>query len=198
MCKVESLNLEEDHATATGRKIQSLIKALEDVEQYEAIDANAQIKTFLNEAKDIFRMMIRTVNVKTEVLSILENISDLSYAWQTLGDYTAVLHARIREDPLSVVQLRATFQKAASILEVPLVRVYAIESPDAESVAEYYSGELVEWVRSVLEIIPKSVFVVLSKIVTIQTDRMVPIPTRLEAKDLKDFAQVEVGLCFAD
>ena len=184
--------MEEDHATATGRKIQGLIVALEDVEQFEAIDANAQIKTFLTEARDIFRMMIRTVNVKTEVLSILENISDLSYAWQTLEDYTAVLHARIQKDPLSVVQLRATFQKAASILEVPLVRIYRSESLDAESVAEYYSGELVEWVRSVLEVIPVSVFSTLNQIVAIQTNRMVPIPTRLEAKDLKDFAQLDM------
>jgi WASH complex subunit strumpellin len=92
-------------------------------------------------------MMIRTVNIKDEILTTLENIADLTYAWQTLGDYLDVFHERVRKDPTSVVLLRATFLKAASILDVPLVRITAIDSPDAVSVAEYYSGELVEFVR---------------------------------------------------
>jgi WASH complex subunit strumpellin len=190
--QVNALNLEEDHATATGRKIQGLIAALEDVEQFEAVDTNVQIKSFLNEAREIFRMMIRTVNVKNEVLNTLESISDASYAWQTLGDYIPVFHERIRRDPSSVVLLRATFLKTASILDVPLVRITAIDSPDAVSVAEYYSGELVEFVRLVLEIIPISVFHVLRQIVSIQTHQMKPIPIRLEAKDLKDYAQLDM------
>lgn len=190
--QVNALNLEEDHATATGRKIQGLIAALVDVEQFEAVDTNVQIKSFLNEARDIFKTMIRTVNIKTEVLIILENISDLSYAWQILGDYIEVFHERIRKDPSSVVLLRATFLKTASILDVPLVRITAIDSPDELSVAEYYSGELVDFVRLVLEIIPISVFHVLSQIVEIQTERMKPIPIRPEAKDMKDYAQLDV------
>lgn len=156
-----ALNLDEDHATATGRKIQSLIAALEDVEQFESVDTDLQIKSFLNDARDIFRQMIRTVNIKHEILSTLEYISDFSYAWETLNDYLGVFHERIRKDPSSVVLLRATFLKTASILDVPLIRITAIESPDAISVAEYYSGELVEFVRLVLEVIPVSVFKVL-------------------------------------
>lgn len=103
-----------------------------------------------------------------------------------------MFHDRIKKDPSSVVLLRATFLKTASILDVPLIRISAVDSPDAVSVAEYYSGELVEFVRLVLEIIPMSVFNALSQIVSIQTSRMQPIPIRLEAKDLKDFAQLDV------
>lgn len=190
--QVNSLNLEEGHATATGRKIQSIIAALEDVEQFEAVDTNIQIKSFLNEAREIFKTMIRTVNIKTEIMIILETISDLSYAWQILTDYIQVFHDRISKDPRAVVLLRATFLKAASMLDIPLVRITAIESPDAVSVAEYYSGELVEFVRVVLEIIPISVFHILGQIVHLQTKKMTPIPIRLEAKDLKDFAQLDV------
>jgi WASH complex subunit strumpellin len=141
--KVRGLNLEEDHATATGRKIQGLISALEDVEQFEAVDTNIQIKSYLSEVRDIFRQMIRTVNVKNEVLNILENVTDLSYAWETLPDYLNEFQKNIAKDPSTVVLLRATFLKTASILDVPLVRITAIDSPDAESVAEYYSSNLV-------------------------------------------------------
>ena len=190
--KVRSLNLEEDHATSTGRKIQGIIAALEDVEQFEAVDTNLQIKSFLNEVRDILRQMIRTVNIKNEIIHILDNVSDLSYAWGTLSDYLDVFHERIRRDPSSVVLLRATFLKTASILDVPLVRITAIDSPDAESVAEYYSGELVEFVRMVLEVIPVSVFRVLSEIEQIQTHHLAVIPIRLEAKDLKEYAQLDL------
>ena len=189
--QVRSLDLEEEHATATGRKIQGMIAALEDVEQFEAVDTNLQIKSYLNEAREIFRQMIRTVNIKHELMHVVENISDLSYAWETLGDYLPVFHKRIREDPGAVVLLRATFLKAASILDVPLVRITLIDSPDAVSVAEYYSSELVEFVRRVLEIIPISVFQVLRQIVTIQTHKLHDIPIRFEAKDLKDYAQLD-------
>jgi WASH complex subunit strumpellin len=189
--QVRGLDLEEEHATATGRKIQGIIAALEDVEQFEAVDTNLQIKSYLNEARDIFRQMIRTVNIKHELMHVVENISDLSYAWETLGDYMAVFHKRIRDDPGAVVLLRATFLKTASILDVPLVRITLIDSPDAVSVAEYYSSELVEFVRRVLEIIPISVFQVLSQIVTIQTHKLNDVPIRFEAKDLKDYAQLD-------
>ena len=192
--QVKALNIDEEHTTSTGRKIQGLIAALEDVEQFEAIDTNIQLKSYLNEARDIFRQMIRTVNIKSDVTNIIENISDLSYAWETLGDYLEIFHERIRRDPSSVVFLRATFLKTASILDVPLVRITAINSPDAESVAEYFSSELVDFVRKVLEVIPISVFRVLSEIEQIQTHKLLPIPLRLEAKDLKDYAQLDLRL----
>ena len=190
--KVNALNLDEDHATATGRKIQGIITALDDVENFEAIDTSVQIKTFLGEIREIFTTMIRTVNIKANISYIIENVSDLSYAWEVLGDYMSVFHERIKQDPASVVFLRATFLKLASLLDIPLVRITAIDSPDAESVAEYYSGELVEFVRKVLGIIPVSVFELLSKIVDIQIHKMRPIPIRPEAKDLKEYAQLDL------
>ena len=58
--------------------------------------------------------------------------------------------------------------------------------------AEYYSSELVEFVRLVLEVIPVSVFEILSEIEKIQTHKMLPIPIRLEAKDLRDYAQLDL------
>lgn len=190
--QVNALDLEEDHATATGRKIQGIISALDDVEHFEAIDTSVQIKSYLGEIRDIFKVMIRTVNIKREISHIIDNISDLSYAWHVLDDYLSILHDRIKQDPASVVLLRATFLKLASILDVPLVRITAIDSPDAESVAEYYSSELVEFVRRVLEIIPVSIFQLLTGIVDIQIHRMTPIPIRPEAKDLKDYAQLDL------
>lgn len=189
--QVQTLDLEEDHGTSTGRRIQGLIAALEDVQQFEVIDVNMQIKTFLNEIRDLLRQMIRTVNIKDELLNVLENVSDFSYAWEALSDYLDIFQERIRSDSLSVVSLRAVFLKTASILDVPLIRITAVDSPDAISVAEYYSGELIEFVRLVLEVIPISIFKIMNDIEYIQTNKMILIPTRLEAKDLRIYSQLE-------
>jgi WASH complex subunit strumpellin len=190
--QLNGLNYVADKAGSTGRKIQGIITALEDVEQFDAVDTNIQIKSYLSEVKTGLRRMIQNVNVKNSSLSILENVSDLSFAWGTLLDYLDVFHKLIRKDPSAVVLLRSTVLKAASILDVPLVRIVAINSPDATSVAQYYSAQLVDFVRRVLGVIPKSVFEVLHEIVDIQTNKMVPVPIRLESQHLKDYAQLDL------
>jgi len=44
---VGNLSHAEDHATVTGRKIKEVIKALDEVEQFEELDTNLQIKAYL-------------------------------------------------------------------------------------------------------------------------------------------------------
>lgn len=41
-------------------------------------------------------------------------------------------------------------------------------SPDLASVSQYYSSELVNYVRTVLQIIPRSMFEILEKIIEMQ------------------------------
>ena len=61
----------------------------------------------------------------------------------------------------------------------PLVRIVQINSPDLFSVSEYYSGELVSYVRRVMEIIPKSMFIILNEIIELQTNKLKEMPTKL-------------------
>lgn len=86
-----------------------------------------------------------------------------------------------------MIKLRATFLKLASILDLPLVRISQANSRDVVSVAEYYSGQLVGFVRKVLQVIPKSMFEVLNEIVDIQTTKLQEVPTRLEKDRLNMF-----------
>ena len=186
---VESLNYEDEHATVTGRRIREVVRALEEVEGFEQLEESLQVKAFLEETRLLLRQMVRTVNVTSSVLSKLENVTDLAYGWELLGDYQSVIHSRIEADPRNVVLLRATFLKLASILDVPLTRISQCDSPDAISVAEFYSSELVHFVRRVVEVVPKKVFGLLRRIIEIQSERMQPIPMRIEADRLSDYAQ---------
>ena len=61
--------------TYAGRKLQTLIKALEDVEQFHQISDNLQIKSYLFETRLSFKHMIRTVQIRRQVLVNLAQIS---------------------------------------------------------------------------------------------------------------------------
>jgi WASH complex subunit strumpellin len=96
------------------------------------------------------------------------------------------------------VLLRAGFVKLSSILDVPLTRINEIGSADVESVAQFYSTELVDFMRRVLDIIPRSVFEILQRIIKVQTSQLKPLPVKFEAQYLKEYAQVEERYLLAE
>ena len=79
----------------------------------------------------------------------------------------------------------------SSMLDVPVLRIIQCASPDALSVAEYYSNELVGYVRRVMEVIPVSVFKILTNIVVIKERRLKPLPVKVEVDLTKDYAQMD-------
>ena len=60
-----------------------------------------------------------------------------------------------------------------------------------ESVAEYYSSELVKYIRRVLQTIPETMFGILDDIAALQSTRLQELPTKVEVDELKDYAQLE-------
>jgi len=148
--QINSLN--PNDATFAGRKIQQLIKALEDVEQFHQISSNLQIKSYLFETRTLLKHMLSTVNIRKQVLINLAQISDFAYAWQCVKDYRDLMQDKIKNDPTSALLLRATFMKLSSILNAPMVRIIQAGSPDMMSVSKYYSGELIKFVKHVLQV----------------------------------------------
>jgi len=183
-------NLDFNNAVVAGRNIAHLIRHLEEVEQFHQIESSLQVKAFLSDTRDYMTRMIRTVNVTDSVLADLETISDFAYACELINDYTQHLHHRIKSKPSTVLLLRATFLKLASILSLPLVRITQCGSKDDISVAEYYSGGLVKYIRKVLEIVPQSVFNTLALIIDLLTHKMKPVPTKVERLHLQNYSQL--------
>jgi len=95
------------------------------VEQFHQIEGNAHVKHFLGDARGFLRQMVRIVNVREQMLATLAAVGDLSYAFDIITDYIPLMHALVKKDPFSVLLLRATFLKLASVLELPLVRCEA-------------------------------------------------------------------------
>lgn len=161
--------LEPKRPVSTGRKIQQLVAALEEVEQFHQVDGSLQTKQYLLDTRLNLQKMVRTLHVTDQSLMSLAVISDTSWAWGAIQRHTPILHERIRKDPQSVLKLRCLFLKLKSVLELPLLRISQIGSPDVYSVGEFYSQELVQYVRSVVEVIPKSMFSILTRIIAVQT-----------------------------
>ena len=56
--------LDYKHSTISGRLIQNIVQALDDIEVYEPIENNIQIRDFIIKTKEHLNHMIRAVNVK--------------------------------------------------------------------------------------------------------------------------------------
>ncbi|KAG8515502.1 WASH complex subunit 5, partial [Galemys pyrenaicus] len=184
------LSLNYDDSTAAGRKTVQLIQALEEVQEFHQLESNLQVCQFLADTRKFLHQMIRTINIKEEVLITMQIVGDLSFAWQLIDSFTSIMQESIRANPSMVTKLRATFLKLASALDLPLLRINQANSPDLLSVSQYYSGELVSYVRKVLQIIPESMFTSLLKIIKLQTHDIIEVPTRLDKDKLRDYAQL--------
>ncbi|XP_037938965.1 WASH complex subunit homolog 5 [Teleopsis dalmanni] len=188
----EITNLKSDNPNISGRMLIQLIQALEEVEEFHNLHANMHVKQYLLETRNYLHKMIQILNVKEDILINLQIISDFSYAWLLIDrDFTTTMQQSIKKQPKSVMQLRAVFLKLASALEIPLLRINQAKSEDLVSVSQYYSNELANYIRKVLQIIPERIFNILSQIINLQTNELKEIPTRLEKDKLKELAQFE-------
>ena len=80
--RIDHLNYK--HSTVAGRIIKSIIQAFDDIEIYEPVETNIQIKHYIQETKKYLLYMVRGVNVKKSYLVNISHISDFSYAWELL------------------------------------------------------------------------------------------------------------------
>ena len=72
-----------------------------------------------------------------------------------------------------------------------MIRIIQANSPDINSVSKYYSGELIKFVKEVLQIIPIQIFEILHDIITLLTSKLKHLPPKLNKAELKDYAQFE-------
>ena len=93
--KIDELDYHD--STLAGRKIQQLITALEEVEQFHQIESSLQVKQFLGDTRELLKKMIRYVNIKESVLVTIANVSDISYAWEAINQYVESMQAKIKE-----------------------------------------------------------------------------------------------------
>lgn len=118
-------------------------------------------------------------------------IADFSYAWVVIHDYLELLQQTVSNKPKAVLMLKTVFIKLSTIMERPLLRILQANSPDFDSVAKYYSGQLFQFVKQVLYIIPVNIFRQLDAISQILSTHVKELEIRISKETLKEAAQTE-------
>ena len=178
------------HSVLAGRVLKELLHAVDDVQSYHQVESSLQVKQALIEVHGYLTGMVRLANITPRLLADLDIVTDFTYAKKLINAYTPLIHEQVARDPSICLLLRATFRKLSSLLSQPMVRITQAESKDDVSVAEYYSTDLVTYVRGVLEVVPVSVFRILDKITQINTTKLKPLDSKIERKHLKEAAQL--------
>lgn len=185
-----------------SRKIQKLIKALDDVEKYDQIENNLQIREHINDTKKKLKGMLKVLNLKKRLLSDVKRVTDCSYSFLILKDYIAHMQKEIENDASSTLLLRATFMKLSSIMDAPMSRIIQLDMQNTQnqvenssytsnfkSVSNYYSTELMNFVKEVLQVIPRRVFELAgNSLVEALTPKIKSMPGEIDQEDLRDYA----------
>ena len=186
--------LDMSKPTSCGRKIQQIIQALKDVEDFHQLQVSLQTKEYLHRVRTMLIRMTHIASISDHDVRTCEVASDCSHAFQLFGHLVPHLHRRIAHDAggrvrdsNAALRLRFLFVKLRSVLDWPLLRINEAESPDLQSVSEFWSGELVRFVTRVTECIPHSMFVKLDDIFALQTHKLRELPTKLERTQLRNY-----------
>ncbi|EDW17091.1 uncharacterized protein Dmoj_GI16698 [Drosophila mojavensis] len=184
--------LEVGKPQKSGRLIIQAMQALDEVQEYHNLHANMLVKQQLEETRDLLNQMAQLINLKEDIEIHIQMISDFSYAWCLLQrDFTVIMQNHIKALPRAVISIRAVFLKLASTLEVPLMRINQAKSEDLISVSNYYSTELANFLRRVLQIVPETMFSILARIIQLLTNAIKEFPTRLSKDKIREYAQFE-------
>ena len=183
--------IENENTTTNVQKIFQLTSALEKILQFSQINTSVFIKESVANVINSLKLLGRLLSIDESYGPLIGTLSDFNYGFYILDEFVPLMQGRIKADPFSVLKLRATFLKLTSILDLRLVRIIQAESNDAASVSEHYSTMIVDFVRTVIEIVPISIFQVLAQIIQLKTNVLKDLPNRIERAKLKQYAQLE-------
>ncbi|KAG9509962.1 WASH complex subunit 5, partial [Fragariocoptes setiger] len=189
--KLEKLNLSTRHEAGRHSTV-TLIRNLDEAQEFHQIESNLQIKQSVDDVRCNLMLLLRYIALGETTLISLQLVADFSYAWEIMDTcFTRQMQAAIKSDPKQVIKVRATFLKLASAFDVALVRINQAGSRDLVSVSQYYSSQLVSYIREVLQIIPETMFTFVAQIITIQTQTIREPPSRLSRDQLKSYAYLD-------
>ena len=182
--------LEVERPEESSRLAVQLIQALEEAAEFHSLEANLQVTQYLSETKDSLLTMVRLAGAEDDILVQLQILSDFSYAWTLIDNFTPLMQAQVKTEPRRVAELRSTFLKLSGAMEAAMLRLGEAASKDLYSVSQYYSRRLVTYIRKVLQVIPATMVGLLEQVIQHQ-NLLLELPTRLEKDKLKEFSQLD-------
>ncbi|KAG5475660.1 hypothetical protein LSCM4_04242 [Leishmania orientalis] len=206
--RIANLHLKRQNSNTTRRKLQRLVAALESIQDFAQVNQQLQVLQYVRETCADLHQMLHYMNAERHVLGRLASVTDFSYAWELLSTRRYLvreLQARIQRQPVVAAQMQALFAKLASLLQLPCIRIdQGIDVSAAsvlgvdvrleralQSTSTFYSEAVVSFLRSVLQVIPTSIFEVLHKVMYLLTSALRECPSKLQRNEWKQWSQLE-------
>ncbi|KAG0724668.1 WASH complex subunit 5 [Chionoecetes opilio] len=141
--EIMSLTLEDPGQS--GRKIIQLIQAMKEVKEYHSLESSAGVVQAINEVVTALQSLVRVAGITEDELVTLSLISDLSYAWVLVDDYTPIMQV-LQIIPETMFSLLAKIIKLQTerIKEVP-TRLDKDKMRDFAQLPERYQASDLQW-----------------------------------------------------
>lgn len=155
---------------------------------------NLQIIQLFTDTKESLLLILKFISLTGDLKLSLHSISDFGYAWRIMDvTFTTYMQKMIKDNPFKVYCIESIFLKLASSFDLCLLRLRQNNSKDdLTSVTQYYSRQLISYMRDVLHIIPASILELVSSIISIQTKYfMYDMPAKISLDNLKDYSLPE-------
>jgi WASH complex subunit strumpellin len=116
-------NLDPEDQTGTSRKIQQYQRALQEIEKYDQIENNLQVRQYIEDTRKHLKKMLIVLNLRSRLISEIRQICDVSYCSLLLKEYVSHMQNVIQKDSKKTLMLRSTFMKLSSIMNTPMNRL---------------------------------------------------------------------------
>ncbi len=171
-----------------GSDIQFCIEALDDIKKLDLIDSDNQVMDMIHDTRQNLVHCAKILTIKENICSIIDAISDFSYAREIMECLLPLLHSQSMRNPKSVTLLRAFFLKTGR----PNSRFQElVESPynDLDYVTKYHEKAMLSFVKETLDVIPITIFSTLAHIADQKS--LAQVPAKIEADRLGDYLHFE-------
>ncbi|XXG49669.1 hypothetical protein AAC387_Pa02g3782 [Persea americana] len=186
----EVCSLDHMKTGTAGRKLYNVISALREIESFQEVEENLQIKRRLFGIQKHLQDMLKALGLHNDTLFAFSVITDAVYACEFVGCFDQILFKMIEKDLSMMLNLHSFFLKFRSMLDKPLDRVSQNHSLDLLSVSNYYSSEYVSRICKILRIMPVMLFRILNNDV-VSNLQPCHVPNRIEREKFQDFMQLD-------
>jgi WASH complex subunit strumpellin len=81
------------------------------------LENNLQVSQHLKETRQILQNMLRSSSMTEDTMIALNIITDCCYAWNIMESFVPIMQDLIKQNPTTVIQLKALFLKVNFIIQ---------------------------------------------------------------------------------
>lgn len=86
--------------------------------EFHQLENNLHISQYLADTRETLHNMLRTGSISEDIMISLNIVTDCCYAWKIMESFTDVMQESIKENPPTVIKLKALFLKVSTQLKI--------------------------------------------------------------------------------